>query len=455
MSNHEPINSIQVSDYILENLIFMYSYNNERKNKSKETFDPLGNNLESCYIINSEWIQKYKDFYNYENISNIISKNNFNFGSFKQIEDNINRVIQEVKKYHVYQKGDDFKNESKMIPFFPKRIDPNINSMYYYNNFYIANKKIGERLYSIYTSMGNKLDTNDKNMNSELKYALLKNNYSLIIFGNELEIGIIDKDGIFTPNYHIRFFKEQSIINEEIRNIINRRDIEIYFKSRAINKEGPILQKLKSPKFGDVAFIFNIVKYNEEKNNKQNFSPTNNNANNNNNLNGPIDNYQNSNNKMNQNQLQPNFPGNNNPFNDKDFAYNQTNIIDNTYFFKNNNNNIKNNYHNPSANNMKTKYGFTDEEKEKTMKLLKDNNVITSIKRKNVPMNNNGVNLNNQREPTKIRRQNNQNQITNNYKNENKFIYHKKIQGNQNINNNNRMNNSQQPNSHPQYLIII
>ena len=162
-----------------------------------------------------------------------------------------------------------------MISFFPEKIDTKMNLMHYYKEFYITNKKIGEQLYSLFCSIGDKVENNGNNMNYQLKYSLLKDNNVLIIFANELEIGTIDKYGIFTPNYHIKYNNAQSkIIENEIKLIINQTDIEKFINSR-FTKDGSPLQSISFPMVGKIGDILNITELNK---NNISYSSTNNNS---------------------------------------------------------------------------------------------------------------------------------------------------------------------------------
>ena len=329
----EQINSKFVPDEILNILILIYGYNLEQNNNKKSS-DHLENALEDCYIINSDWIKKLKDFYNYDSLSNIISKfKNFNCYSYEQFQFNINKILIRIKSFNLTQKGNDFNAESKMMPFFPEKIYTKMNSMHYYKEFYITNKKIGKQLYSLFTSIGDKVENNENNMNYELKYSLLKDNNALIVFANELEIGIIDKYGIFTPNYHIKYNNAQSIIIEnEIKLIINQTDIEKFINSR-FTKEGSPLQSISFPMVGKIGDILNIIELN--KNNISN-SSTNNNS---------TDNKYN--NKNNNDQTTNNPSLNNVSVNTKNIVNNNNNrtkIVDNSNANYNNSADMKTNF---------------------------------------------------------------------------------------------------------------
>ena len=81
-----------ITDDILENIILLYDFNIELQKKLNKpiTFD--SSILDNYYAITSEWINKFKEFYNYELISGII-QNNYN-----EFKNNKEKIIQEIKK---------------------------------------------------------------------------------------------------------------------------------------------------------------------------------------------------------------------------------------------------------------------------------------------------------------------------------------------------------------------
>ena len=66
MESNNPL----VPEYIIRKLILLYAFNLETLFKSKPVQnDSLINAIfENYYLINAEWINKYKDFYNYDKI---------------------------------------------------------------------------------------------------------------------------------------------------------------------------------------------------------------------------------------------------------------------------------------------------------------------------------------------------------------------------------------------------
>ena len=69
-----------VPEYILKKLILLYGFGKELYNKSKSYTDPLrGTTGENYYLINGEWINKFKEFYNYSQIKTLLEQCNFNY----------------------------------------------------------------------------------------------------------------------------------------------------------------------------------------------------------------------------------------------------------------------------------------------------------------------------------------------------------------------------------------
>ena len=145
MENENPL----VPDYILKKLILLYGFNKETIFKTKAAFNnPLMNiNFENYFLINGDWINKFKEFYNYEEIVKIIKQYNFNHHNYYGYKNNINQILPPIKSFQIKQKGKEFPVELKNggIPFSPK-FERAGNNIYYYDNFYIVNHELNQIL---------------------------------------------------------------------------------------------------------------------------------------------------------------------------------------------------------------------------------------------------------------------------------------------------------------------
>ena len=453
----EPQDSIpkpQLSDNIIKQCILLYGHNYELNMAIINPFHPLTNVFfEDCCLINSKWIKKFKDIYNYEKISELMMKyQNFRYKSYLEFEKNVLNIFNTLKSFGITQKEVDLNNELSKIPFFPEKIENNTNSIYYYKDFFIVNSKIRDGLYSLYNNIGNNSNSNEKTNFSNLKCIFINKDNQIINFGNELEIGKIDKDGMFSPKYYLRFYNKGYIENE-INYLINHRDLDNYLQTRSINN---FLQNILAPNYGNIGTFLNIIKYEESNKNNLNNSSSNNTSNYNKtdsqnnyiNRNNPHNNYKNVNNNNYNNKLNSNTLQNNNPIDTKYIKKNNINISNNDNI--NVQTKIISKEYLNYKDTIKTKYGFNPEE---TMKMLNANNVFTQIKKgknnkfktcndnkqlnKGIIENNNNKGQNNQ--------SNYKNQPYNNYNNNqqnNNFNNNQNIQ--QQTNNMQNMNNNQQ-----------
>ena len=380
MSEPQPRDSIQKPkvDDILKKCILLYGYNLELRQKINSSFGPLSQEVnEKCCIINSEWIKKFKDIYKYKLIENhIFAKKCFGCKSFNDFEHKISDIIKDIKQSQKIQIDIDPKNELTTFLFFPVEIKSNMESIHYFKDFCVVNQKIRDELYSLYIMDENNIKPNEKTLFCNLSIFLLNNKNGMIAFEKELLIGTIDKNGIFSPIYNIRFGNAVKI-EDEINNIKKQKDIDAYLKSRSFKKGTNFLQYLKFQNHGNIGTCFDIKKYeelnkNNLSNNKGNY--INNNFNNTNNLNNG--NNKNSYYKNNLNNTNNNFNNFNNNVNlkgNKNKYHQESNNLDNikTYIVMNDDN----------TKNLKTKYGFSGNNGETEM-VLKKAGVFTKINKK-------------------------------------------------------------------------
>ena len=215
MKNENPL----VPDYIIKKLILLYGSNKETLFKIQfGTEGPLANVVfENYFLINGEWINKFLEFYNYEEIVKIIKQYNFNHPNYYGYKYNINQILTPIKSFKIKQKGKEFPVELKngCIPFGPK-FERAGNNMYYYDNFYIVNSELNQILCQ---------DTENPKPN----YSLFMNKtnlktffgeYSFFILTNNIEICTINEEGMFINQYRIRLVEQYGSPEEEIQNII-------------------------------------------------------------------------------------------------------------------------------------------------------------------------------------------------------------------------------------------
>ena len=232
MENENPL----VPDYILKKLILLYGSNKETLFKTKTVLNEhlMNNNFEYFYLINGDWINKYKEFYNYEQIVKLIEQYNYNHHNYYGYKNNINQILTTIKSFQIKQKGKEFpvKLKNGSIPFVPK-YEKAGNSIYFYNNFYIVNSELNQILCK---------DTENPKPN----YSLFMNTvnlktifgkYSFFIQANNIEICTINEEGMFINQYHIKLVEQNGSPEEEIQKIIKLGGVEPFLKSRKYDKK--------------------------------------------------------------------------------------------------------------------------------------------------------------------------------------------------------------------------
>ena len=219
MSNNNP----KVPDYILKKLILLYGFSLELKEKTKKHLEEFKEpEYETYYLINYEWLTEYKKYYNYEFLEKKFKEySNFNCNKYSDFELNLNKLLNNVKSFNICQNGSSFPNVLK------EGFDPNkrpIENIFYFEDFFIINKDVEQIL------------SHDENNNYEFyncfygEFFVCKNTFFII--NQVLEIGKIN-DGIFIPQYHIKFNKEVKI--KDVIKEITKNGIDNYFKNNKIN----------------------------------------------------------------------------------------------------------------------------------------------------------------------------------------------------------------------------
>ena len=236
----------EITEEILKKLISFYKYNKEIESKindrNNEAYSPI---YKTYYIVQTNWINKFLYFYNYDKIISIIEEDkkiNLNSESiynelYRIIRDkNIREVIweEEELELNLNKYLREFKN------FFPQEIiiNDNQNKFNFYNDFII----LDEELY-------NEIKDDKGNTHCflhdpiKVNISIIKNNFIYKIDNNIFGFGIIQKSKnenfyglkvliiaiIDKKSYNgIDIFKDyiKDIIKLKIKN--NNYDLEVY-----------------------------------------------------------------------------------------------------------------------------------------------------------------------------------------------------------------------------------
>ena len=362
---------------------------------------------ENYYLINADWLDRYKQFYNYELISkklDEINYNNFNFKHYDEFEMNLSAIKDILKMSKICEKENVFPTELTnivstndrifFVPVFVLTKDKNFE-YFYYKDFYIVNKKIKDKLCQ---DKDNENGEKYKNIVSNSNFNFYIGENTIFYNGNMIEIGIINKKGIFETLYHIKIENTEIKPEIEIKNIINQNNLDNYFKEfRKIQIEDKVIQKID--KFG---YIINVKLYKEK--NKIKIE-----KNNNNNNSCIMADYGETWNALKNANV---FYKNETPFLYNSFSLHQKN--DNYQNQQNNNNNNNNFNSNPQSNNNinKNPQQFINNNNQFPLgNINNQNNIINDNQHYNFQNNNNYNNIN----IYNNQNQNQNNQIINNF----------------------------------------
>ena len=428
-----------VPSYILKKLILIYGFNNFKLQKIKASYNG------KFYLVNTEWLNKYKDFYNYDMLSNYFNKNiNFQnkYSSYEEFEKDIENILKKINSIGLFQKGNIFPSElSNQIPFVPK-IKKYENNVYYYEDFYIINEKIFN---DICQDNDNPIKCNYPKFYSKFYFDFYFSSNTIFCNNDQFEIGQINEKGLFISQYHIKL---DNIKPEEEIKIIMEKDLDNYFRMRQYNKnEKKYLNVLF--KQGKIGIIFNIIKYKED-NNKNEDLESNNNKKDENKMNNVLQqnqgNFQQSNNNQqlfnNNNQSQNQFNQNNAQQN----IHNQNQYQQNYQYIQNQVINSQNIFHQNINNQIQNQQMINNHNNQNL-----NQNVNMQIQNQQMLNNQNNQNINqNINQNVNMQIQNQQmlnNQNNNNFQQNNCQNFYNLNQFPQNVNNNQLNLNNQNQNN--------
>ena len=221
-------NKKKIPDFIFETIILLYGLNEDIKNKVKEKIkDP-----EKYYLINYEWIEKFKECFNYSLIKNKL-QNYKKYNTFSEFESNMKKLLEDIKKLNIVNKDIDNLNDIPIIP----NVEIINHNIKHFTKFIIVNTKINDLIRKIKNHFKLKSRIN----NIENNFYFYPN-----IFYHEtsfIEIGSFNSENMFISHYLI-YFSINSNINLIISEIISLNSIDEFFKKFKINIDLPEKQDL-------------------------------------------------------------------------------------------------------------------------------------------------------------------------------------------------------------------
>ena len=233
----------------LEILVRIFYYNKYLTKKENDAFQILNNeNSETVYLIHNSWMEEYKSFFDYQSLENylinskeysdLFIKNNYYLSDriiSKIIESIPIDYINKINKNGNFDKNKTFKYEYNQYK----------NELFYLCNNYIINSKIYQLLIELKYKLNDSIKKFDLYFIGNKKILLLSNKFG----GNKEidEIGFINNEGIFIPEYILKY-KDDTNISLDILNKFFIND----FINLHLNKNTEICEiKKEEKKFGE------------------------------------------------------------------------------------------------------------------------------------------------------------------------------------------------------------
>jgi len=212
--NIQELNREQIFKIFIK--IFLYEKNIIKNMSNKEGI---------YYLINPKWLNKYKKYYNYKEIRELLEKLYNN-----NVKININNII----KYKSFEQFK-FKNYLENNLYEIKPISENKSGIEFINQCSIIPQEIFELIRYL-------IIQNEKLIIQKAR-ALAKNNYIYLFHSLNIEIGTINEDLIFNTKYIFKY-NSKEIYHKEKENLTNNTIVDNYIESRMCNKNKINLQEL-------------------------------------------------------------------------------------------------------------------------------------------------------------------------------------------------------------------
>jgi len=214
---------------LLRIFINIFYYEKALNKNKRDIFNNKENDY--FYLIEPEWINKYKDHYHYSELFKLLSKENYKMNyNYNDLDKYINDIIDKYINEEVFDF--DLKNNK-----FINRNSNKINSSLTTKQYYIMHPKIFG-LIQKYESINNKIDLEPK------KLIIKNNNYIFIdYYGNNIFIGDFNNN-LFTFKYVLSYNSDE-ILESELEYLFELNySIREYIKNSHCNENESKVQKI-------------------------------------------------------------------------------------------------------------------------------------------------------------------------------------------------------------------
>ena len=136
----------------IEIILLIYEFNQKIKNSLIQN-NNHDNIINTCYLVNKEWLNNFKNIYLYNEIHEYIQNRKINLSEIKTNSESYDNLIKVIylsfQNEFLINKNDISLNEKNYINCNLSELSMlgNIDNIYYPNDFYIINKNIYKKLY--------------------------------------------------------------------------------------------------------------------------------------------------------------------------------------------------------------------------------------------------------------------------------------------------------------------
>ena len=239
------------------------SYSLENRPKKKKATKKLIFNKKdgkNYYLINSFWLNKFKDFFNYSEICKTLKSKEKKNIDYINLSNYYDKIISELYEKDILISKTEFFGEI----FSPEKVISKTYSLYnisYHKNCYIINSQIMNIIKSIF---------NGKEINIKSKKIYFSNNSVYEFNENKVIIGNLNGELAFIPKYII-VYDSNEIFESEKNNLLEN-TIENYIKEFKCDSSNTYSQILKNNK-GNIGklIIFQNIREKSDKKRKKKF----------------------------------------------------------------------------------------------------------------------------------------------------------------------------------------
>ena len=237
------------NDNILKIFIHIFYYEKSLLNPKENVF----NEIEDYFLINSDWLRDYKDFYDYNKLYKALEgySNNNIYINYKNLNGYISTISLNIKKTFLKKRKSGIEMSIDYIMIKPTYID----NIEFYENCFIIDEKIIDMI-NKYEHLSEKISKTDHLIKIKIK---VKDNYIYLINSKliSISIGKINDNLIFIP-ICLLVYDTLGILKEE-KKLLFSNEIKDYLRlrkcSETIENMQTLIKDKKNEEIGNVIIL--------------------------------------------------------------------------------------------------------------------------------------------------------------------------------------------------------